>query len=129
MELSRYSFPKTARALTVAAAIGASALAAFPAAAQQQVSPTVASAAQTLPKDECRVANALIADMFTRYNGTISQQFVTSMKSFVASDCNMNTDFKMVEGTKDKAAFGEFRILMIANRMKPNQAKPIAFTQ
>ena len=36
MELRRYSFPKAARALTVVAAIAsASALAAFPAAAQQ----------------------------------------------------------------------------------------------
>jgi hypothetical protein len=76
------------------------------------------AAAQPLPKAECRLANAVISELFTKYSGKLSEQFVASVKSFVAKDCDMGTDFKMVEGTQDAAAFGELRVRLIAYRMR-----------
>ena len=74
--------------------------------------------AQPLPKDECRLANAVIAELFKKYDGKLSAQFVGSIKSFVATDCDMGTDFKMTEGTQDAAAFGELRVRLVAYRTK-----------
>lgn len=79
---------------------------------------TFSTAAQPLPKGECRLANAVISELFTKYSGKLSEQFVSSVKSFVAKDCDMGTDFKMVEGTQDAAAFGELRVRLVAYRMR-----------
>jgi hypothetical protein len=73
------------------------------------------SAAQPLTKEQCRLANAVAGELFKKYNGRLSAQFVTSIKSFVAKDCDMDTDFKIVDGTKDKDAFAELRVRLIAN--------------
>jgi hypothetical protein len=72
--------------------------------------------AAPLPSDECRLANAVIAELFKKYNGRLSAQFVASVKRFVASDCDMDIDFKMVDGTQDKMAFGELRVRLVAYR-------------
>jgi len=71
-----------------------------------------------LPKDECRLANAVISELFTKYDGKLSAQFVNSVKAFVAKSCDMETDFKMVDGTQDAAAFGELRVRLAAYRMR-----------
>ena len=71
-----------------------------------------------LPKDECRLANAVISELFTKYDGKLSAQFVKSVKTFVAQGCDMDTDFKMVEGSQDATAFGELRVRLAAYRMR-----------
>lgn len=81
--------------------------------------------ATPLPQNECRLANAVISELFTKYNGKLSDQFVNSVKAFVAKDCDMDTDFKMTEGTRDEAAFGELRVRLIAFRAS-QAAKPIS---
>jgi hypothetical protein len=84
--------------------------------------------AQPLPQNQCRLANAAIGEIFTKYDGKLSEQFVTSVKSFVAKNCDMDTDFKMVDGTQDKAAFGELRLRLIAFRTS-QAGKPAALTE
>jgi hypothetical protein len=77
---------------------------------------SVPAAAQRLPKGECRLAMATIGELFKRYDGKLSAPFIASLKSFVANDCDMGTDFKMVDGTDDAKAFGELRVRLIAHR-------------
>lgn len=113
-DLTRFDFGKTARSLTAGALM--SIAAAYPSAAQQ------------LPRDECRLAMAVVGELFTKHNGKLSQQFVDSVKSFVKNDCDMATDFKMVEGTNDDIAFGELRVRLIAYRTSQT-AKPVSFTK
>lgn len=98
------SFGKRAAAVATAAVVGASAFA-FPA------------TAAPLPKDECRLADLVIQELFKKHDGKLSQVFVDSMKTFSARDCDMDVDFKMTEGTQDKAAFGELRTRLVAYRM------------
>lgn len=61
---------------------------------------------------------AIVSELFKKYDGKLSAQFVASIKSFVAKDCDMGTDFKMAEGTQDAAAFGELRVRLAAHRTK-----------
>ena len=114
MALSSSSFRRAGLALAAGAAMGTLSLLSG-----------VANAAP-LAKDQCRLANAAISDLFTRYNGKLSAQFVASAKQFVARDCDTDVDFKMVDGTQDKAAFAELRVLLIAAK---TAAKPVAYTR
>jgi hypothetical protein len=93
---------RRAVALAAAAVVGASALMPFSASAQQAFTRT-----------QCNQATAVADALTTKYNGKISSEFANSIRTFVVRNCDMSTDFRMMPGTADKDAFGEFRTKLI----------------
>jgi len=91
------------RRIAFATLAGALLLATFPAGAQPP-----------LTKDQCYQAMAVVDALTTKYNGRISADFIKSIKTFVARDCDMDVEFKVIPGTSDKDAFGEFRLKITA---------------
>lgn len=96
MELRRYSFPKAARALTVAAALaGASALATFPAQAQTILAATPPTAEQmppalkAIPEKQCKyVAGELVEALKIKGKDFISDETRKSLYRFLVSNPN-----------------------------------------
>jgi hypothetical protein len=89
-------------ATTVATLLAATA---FPAAAQQALSPA-----------QCRDAISISTQIMTRYRGKISADLAQSFGKFGDSKCDLQTAFTRKEGTADEQAFGEFRVKLIALR-------------
>lgn len=103
MSLPTTSFRTGATALTTAAVIG---LSAFGAAAQQQSALTAKQCS-----DAISIANAVVQS----HKGKLSQELVESFVRFGKSNCDLNTDWKLM-GKADEQAFGEFRLRLVALR-------------
>lgn len=95
----------TARnAVTGLAMLGLTVLNAFPAAAQQALSPKQCS-------DAISIADAIVQ----ANKGKISPDLINSFVKFGESKCDMNTDWKLMNKI-DEQIFGQFRVRLIALR-------------
>jgi hypothetical protein len=77
------------------------------------------AAAQTgapLTTKQCSDAISISTAIMTKYRGRISEKLARSFGQFRDSNCDLKTTFTRVEGTADDAAFGEFRLKLIALR-------------
>jgi hypothetical protein len=64
---------------------------------------------------QCSKAIAFSEGVRQRYR--ISAHLISSFNQFKASTCDLRTVFKVAAGTRDKDAFGEFRLMVIASLM------------
>jgi hypothetical protein len=110
MHIGYFSIQRVRSKITIATllAIGASA------SAQQS---------NTLTEQQCRDAISISTGIINKYGKEISSKFADSFVAFANSNCDLDTPFTRVEGTKDEDAFGEFRLRIIALRMQ-QQPKP-----
>jgi len=116
------SLGSRASALVTAGVIGATTLlGGFSAAAQQ-----------ALNKTQCFKAMSVAGGIMDEYKGKLSREFTDGLKAFVARDCDLKVEFKVMPGTSDKKAFEEFLLLVTAIRTadigKP-VARPAALTK
>jgi hypothetical protein len=103
------SFGTRVAALTTAGVVGAYALGAFPAAAQQAFK----------CEDAVKIANGIVRD----YKGKLSPDFIRSFVRFSDSNCDLQTTFSRVDGTSDEQAFKEFRVRLVALRKTADAAQ------
>jgi hypothetical protein len=68
-----------------------------------------------LTRRQCSKAIAFSEAVRQRYR--ISTHLISSFDQFKASSCDLRTVFKVATGTRDKDAFGEFRLMVIASLM------------
>lgn len=90
-----------------------------------------ATAQQALNKDQCFKAMSMVGSIMNEYKGKLSREFNDGLKQFVARDCDMSVEFKVMPGTADKPAFEKFRVYVTAIRTAqtgPN-VQPVALSK
>lgn len=102
------SFGTRAAALATAGVLAANAMGLFAASAQQQQQTALT---EKQCSDAISIANAVVQS----HKGKLSKELIDSFVKFGKSNCDLNTDWKLM-GRTDEQAFGEFRVRLVALR-------------
>ena len=54
--------------------------------------------------------------VFQRYEGKLSTELIADLREFSRKDCDRTVQLRMMKGTADDEAFGEFRVKMAVIR-------------